>query len=238
MTPKLRGLFHIHTRASFDSLLAPRKILHKARGQQADILVVTDHNTIRGSQEVAALAHGNPKHVICAGEYKTEKGDIIGMFLKEEILCRKAGEVIREIRRQGGLVLLPHPYKGHTLDDDFVRQMDLIETFNARCSSEENARAEELARKFAKPSLGGCDAHFAAEIGAVIMEFSASAPVTEEELRSVILRAPRDMSTAEVSRIYQPLSQMIKACKTRNALLFLSQAKKAASIVAHEFARR
>ncbi len=234
----LRCLFHVHTRFSFDSFLSPQKILQKAREKRADILIVTDHNTVRGSQEVSALACGNPRHVVRAAEYKTDKGDVIGMFLKEEIQFRESNQVIQEIHRQGGLALLPHPYKGHTLDDVFVGQMDLIETFNARCRRSENASAVELARKWGKPFLGGCDAHCAPEIGSVITNLRADPPPTENELRDLILSAPREVTFAAVSRVYQPYSQMIKAYKTRDAFLFLSQAKRMAVFLAKEMIAR
>jgi len=37
-------------------------------------------------------------------------GDIIGLFIEKEIKARSAMEVVREIKEQGGLVMLPHPY--------------------------------------------------------------------------------------------------------------------------------
>jgi len=209
-------------------------VLLKARQARTDILIVTDHETTRGSEEVSVLANGNPPYVIRAAEYKTEKGDVIGLFLKKEILSRESNEVIREIRRQGGLIVLPHPYKGHTLDPGLIEQMDLIESFNSRCGPEENRLAAELAGKFNKPILGGCDAHCAAEIGSAITQFSLGTLNGEEDLRDVILRAPRQVQVRPVSKIYQPLSQMIKACKTKNAMLLLSQTKRAASILASE----
>jgi predicted metal-dependent phosphoesterase TrpH len=231
---RLRCLFHIHTKFSFDSFLSPRKVVSKAREAGADVLIVTDHETIRGSEEVAALAGGNPRYIIQAGEYKTEKGDVIGLFLKKEILSRESNEVVREIHQQGGLVVLPHPYKGHTLDRELLDQMDLIESYNARCSPSENEFAVELAGKLNKPVLGGCDAHCAAEIGTAITELCASPHVGEEELRDAMLTAPRKVQAHAVSKVYQPYSQMIKACKTRNVILFLSQAKRMASVLATE----
>ena len=84
---KLRCLFHVHTKFSFDSWLSPREIVSRARDAQIDVLMVTDHNSVRGSVEVARLARGNPKYVIVGGEYKTEKGDIIGLFFHNYPSC-------------------------------------------------------------------------------------------------------------------------------------------------------
>jgi predicted metal-dependent phosphoesterase TrpH len=226
-----RCLAHIHTKFSFDSWLAPREILMRARQSRADVLIVTDHNSIRGSVELNRLAQGNPRFVIVAGEYQTEKGDIIGLFLKREIEARRSRDVIEQIKEQGGLVLLPHPYKAHKLDDSLLAAVDLVETFNARCSPTENARAEELARSLKKPGLAGCDAHCSPELQAVANEFDAAEPEDEEELRRSLLSAPRRFLTRKVSRVYQPYSQMIKAYKTRDIRLFLYQMKRLASLV-------
>ncbi|MGO9125734.1 MAG: PHP-associated domain-containing protein [Terriglobales bacterium] len=205
--------------------------MRRARHRHADVVIVTDHDSIRGSVELSRLAQGNPRFVVVGGEYKTEKGDIIGLFLKHEIEARQSQDVVREIKQQGGLILLPHPYKGHRLDGALLAAVDLVETFNARCSPTENARADELARSLNKPGLAGCDAHCAAELQAVVNEFDATEPEDEEELRRSLLAAPRRFLTHEVSRVYQPYSQMIKAYKTRDIRLFLHQIKRMASLV-------
>jgi predicted metal-dependent phosphoesterase TrpH len=230
----IRCLFHIHTRHSFDSLLTPRTILNRARNMQADILVVTDHDSKRGSEDVAKLAGGNPRFVVGAGEYKTETGDLIGLFLKEEISSRNSNEVAREVHGQGGLVVLPHPFKGHKLDDQLLSQVDLIEVNNSRCSESQNNSAVTLAQNLGKPVMGGCDAHCAGEIGAVVTEFLCEPPADERGLRNILLWAPRNIVAKKVSRAYQPYSQLIKACKTRNALLFAYQMKQLAGVLARE----
>lgn len=221
----LRCLLHVHTHCSFDSVLSPRTIVSRARKLGVDALAVTDHDTIRGSEETASVAAGNPRFVIKAAEYKTEQGDIIGLFLKEEISSRKSNELIKEIHAQGGLVVLPHPYKGHRLDDDLLDQIDLIETYNARCSSSQNHSALELAHKWKKPQIGGSDAHCAGEISAVLTEFQTDAVSSENGLARVLLAAPRQIIAQPISQVYQPYSQIIKAFKTRNAILLAYQLK-------------
>lgn len=230
----IRCLFHIHTHHSFDSLLSPRTILARARNMQTDLLIVTDHESKRGSDDVARLAGGNPRFIVRAGEYKTEKGDVIGLFLKEEISSRNSNEVVRELRAQDGLVVLPHPFKGHKLDDELLSQVDLIEINNSRCSESQNSSAAALAETLRKPVIGGCDAHCAGEIGAVVTEFACEPPADERDLRTMLLSAPRSILTKKVSRAYQPYSQLIKACKTRNPLLFAYQMKQLAAVLAKE----
>src|SRR5580658_787843 len=223
-----RCLFHLHTRCSFDSILSPGRIIAKSRELQIDVLIVTDHNTIQGSRHTQILARGNPRIVVTAAEYQSEKGDIIGLFLKEEIRSRISHEIIQEIHSQGGLVVLPHPYKGHLLDDELLAGADLIESYNARCSEDENARAVQLARDWNRPFLAGADAHCSLELGAAVNEFSAVPPADEAALRESLLHASRRISKARVSPLCRPYSQLIKSVKTRDPKLFLYHAKRLA----------
>jgi len=189
-----------------------------------DALIVTDHNTIKGSLEVRDLARGSPA-VVVAAEYQSEKGDIIGLFLKEEIRSRRSEEIISEIHAQGGLVVLPHPYKGHLLDSALLSGVDLIESYNARCSEEDNSRAEKLARQWNRPVLAGADAHCSLELGAAFNDFRAAAPNNESDFRSVLMSSPRKAMTRRAPRVCRPYSQMVKAAKTRNLRLFLYQVR-------------
>jgi len=189
-----------------------------------DALIVTDHNTIRGSLEVRDVSRGTPA-VVVAAEYQSEKGDIIGLFLKKEILSRRSEEIISDIHAQGGLVVLPHPYKGHLLDGILLSDVDLIESHNARCSPQDNARAEKLARQWNRPVLAGADAHCSLELGAAFNDFRCPAPKSELELRTLLLSGARKAITQRAPSVCRPYSQMVKAAKTRNLRLFLYQAK-------------
>lgn len=199
---------------------------------QIDVLIVTDHNTIQGSRDAQILSRGNPSTVVTAAEYQSEKGDIIGLFLKEEIYSRRSGEIIRQIHAQGGLVVLPHPYKGHMLDDELLKSADLIESYNARCSESDNARAHQLAQEWNRPFLAGADAHCSLEIGAALNEFLADPPNNESDLREHLLHTPLRITTERVSPLCGPYSQLIKSIKTKDPRLFLYQTKRLAQVFA------
>jgi predicted metal-dependent phosphoesterase TrpH len=227
-----RCLFHVHTRCSYDSLLPPKKIIARTRDMGVDVLIVTDHDTIQGSLDARALAGGDSPLVVTAAEYHSEKGDIIGLFLKEEIHSRRSSEIIQQVHNQGGLVVLPHPYKGHLLDDELLAGTDLIETYNARCSDADNARAEKLASQRNLLSLAGADAHCFTELNSALNQFAADTPRSELQFRDQLLRAPRRIVTQRTSVICRPYSQMIKAVKTKNPRLFLYQVKRLALLLA------
>lgn len=228
----LRFLFHLHTRRSFDSLLSPSRILSKARQLSVDVLAVTDHNTIRGSLDVRDLARGNSPLVIIAAEYQSEKGDIIGLFLRDEIQSRSSTEIIQQIHEQGGLTVLPHPFKAHKLDDELMAEIDLVEIYNGRCSDSDNERALQLARQWNRPTLAGADGHCALEMDSALNEFDMEAPEGEAEFRGQLLSAPRRVITRKSPRVCAPYSQMVKAIKTKNPRLFLHQAKRMALVLA------
>lgn len=221
-----RCLFHVHTRHSFDSLLSPKRIVVQARKLDVGALIVTDHNTIDGSLAARKLVGGDVPIIPVAAEYQSEKGDIIGLFLTEEIRSRQSSEIIQVICAQGGLVLLPHPFKGHRLDDALLSGVDLIEAYNARCSMEDNERASALAKKWQLPTIAGADAHCFGELGTAINEYSSIAPRSEPELRQLLLQGNPRLIAQPASLLCQPYSQMIKAVKTHQPELFLYQAKR------------
>lgn len=161
----MKADLHIHSKYSYDSLLHPKKILKTAKKRGLDIIAITDHETIRGGVETFKLNSDADFLVIIGCEVNTEVGDIIGLHLNEEIKSRNSIEVIEEIKSQGGYVILPHPYRGHKLQEVPFQKIDAIEVFNSRSTLEQNTNALRLARELQKPFVAGSDAHFASEIG-------------------------------------------------------------------------
>jgi len=198
---------HAHSKYSFDSMAKPRKILEAAIKAGLDGIAITDHNTIRGAVETATI-NQNPKfQVIIGTEIASDAGDIVGLFLSDEIRARKYMEVIDEIHRQNGIAVLPHPYKGHRLIDEMIRNIDLIEGINARTSMEDNNKAIELARRFDKPIIAGSDAHFLWEIG------RCRVAIESNDIRQALLEGKISLQTALTPRYFLNASQIIKSVK-------------------------
>ena len=133
----LKGDFHMHTAFSRDCDTPPKVMARRCAEAGLNCIAVTDHNTIRGALEVRELVDFT---VIVGEEVKSTKGDIIGLFLEEEVPRGLSPmETVRNIKGQGGLVMVPHPYdmirKG-PLAPDALREVlpfvDLVETLNAR----------------------------------------------------------------------------------------------------------
>ena len=90
-------------------------------------MAITDHGTIQGGL-ATRVSSPNSFIVIVGAEIKTEFGDIVGLFLNEEIKSHRINEVIDEISDQSGLIVLPHLFREHNLnmlDDKLIEKIDL-----------------------------------------------------------------------------------------------------------------
>src|SRR5205823_12265967 len=95
--------------------------------------------------------------------------DVIGLFIDEKIPRGDTlRETIAEIKRQGGLVYVPHPFdRLHSVPDyehllPVLDEVDAIEVFNPRVAiSEFNDEAARFAAKYRIPAGAGSDAHVA-----------------------------------------------------------------------------
>lgn len=209
---ELRGLLHVHTWHSFDCFLPPAAYLAYARRAQLDFLCVTDHNTLAGSLEVARRNRDPRLEVVIGAEYATDRGDLIGLFLREEVRSRHFEEAAAEIHAQGGLALLPHPYRGRVTDPSRYEAVDLVEAFNARSSESSNAAARTDAERLAKPVTAGADIHTAWELvrDGTLVELGGEGP-----LRERLLSAPRRLATRPSHRNLRRYSQLVKRVRSR-----------------------
>ncbi|MEA2246599.1 MAG: hypothetical protein QOH46_1128 [Solirubrobacteraceae bacterium] len=167
---------HMHTDHSGDCATPVPVLLQAARAQGLGAIAVTDHNEISGALEAQALAAEYGVKVIVAEEVKTARqGEVIGLFLTEKIpRGLSLEETVAEIRRQGGLVYVPHPFdRMHAVPDyehllDIVEDVDAIEVYNPRVAiGSFNEEAARFAAKYRIPAGAGSDAHVAHGLGSV-----------------------------------------------------------------------
>ncbi len=162
--------FHTHSKYSIDGYIDPKIIVKIAAKVGLSGIAVTDHNTIKGGI-VAKKYENNDIEVIVGSEILTDKGEIIGIFLTEEIKSKHFIDVIDEIKAQNGIVVVPHPFDAirntsiHPNSED-AHFIDSVEVFNSRCMRQ---IYNELARIYATDNdlniIAGSDAHFENEIG-------------------------------------------------------------------------
>jgi len=167
---KMRIDLHIHSKYSDDGVLDPEEIVRVARERDLDGIAITDHNTIRGGQEAKKYETKDFK-VITGAEIMTDKGEITGLFLSKEVKSRCFQDAIAEIKAQGGIVVVPHPFdrlrhSRFCITSEYADLVDAIEGFNSRCVLQRyNTKALEFAAEHNLSVVGGSDAHYANEIG-------------------------------------------------------------------------
>lgn len=167
--------FHCHTVHSMDGLMSLDSLLRAATLAGLDALAITDHDTVTGAFEFQKMAAslGSPVQII-AGEEKTlaDGSHFIGLFLKRPIESNQLEGAIGEIQDQGGLCLIPHPFRRKDgLFRDGLERLKLFdgriagfELFSAKCSFAENQKAASLLSTHLVP-FGGSDAHYDCDLG-------------------------------------------------------------------------
>ena len=165
---------HMHTDHSPDCATPVDTLLETAKAVGLGAIAITDHNEISGAHEARDRADGIK--VIVAEEVKTaDQGEVIGLFIEDKIeRGMTLQETIAEIRRQGGLVYVPHPFdRMHSVPDyehllDVVSDIDAIEVFNPRVAVKAfNQEAARFAAKYRIVAGAGSDSHVAQGLGSV-----------------------------------------------------------------------
>ena len=144
------------------------------------------------------------ERVIVGEEIKTTKGELLAVYVTEEVPAGLSPvETISLLRSQGAFISVSHPFdlgrSGHWDVDDLLEitpLIDAIEIFNARCiRAIYNTRAQDFARQHNLLGTAGSDAHCLMEIGKATLFASVSrlcrpqAILTARPITSYIVRA-------------------------------------------------
>ena len=191
---------HVHTRFSGlgslgplrfpESVSDPKDVVRKAQSMGFKVICITDHNSITGAIKAREYAESiDDIEVVVGEEVSTTDGEVIGLFLEEEIPAGlSARETISRIRAQGGLVIAPHPFSLHCPAlGEMVDELDIdgIETLNGgHIDGYANKTASERSNLSRWANLGGSDAHALSTIGDAYTVFEGE---TAEDLRKGIL---------------------------------------------------
>lgn len=191
---------HVHTKYSGvhrlgflrfpESVSDPADVVKKARSVGINVLCITDHNCTAGAEKaVAASKDMRDIEVVMGEEISTADGEVIGLFLNEEVPAGlSVEESIDRIRGQGGLVIAPHPYSLHCpCLGDRIKELDIdgIEVLNGGHRdgyANAQAFAEGQSGRWAK--MGGSDAHYIPVVGSAYTLFEGS---TAEDFRREVL---------------------------------------------------
>lgn len=165
---------HVHTSASADSRSKPEEVASRSWRLGLDPTFLTDHDTTAAAIRLQIISR---QRVVVGEEITTTDGELIGLFLKRRVRPGlTARETALEIKHQGGLVYLEHPYdeyRRHLKEgaiEDLSDLIDIVEVYNARSDEKTNRRAEELCEILGAAPGAGSDAHTVRELGSVYVE--------------------------------------------------------------------
>ena len=204
---------HMHTNHSHDCATPVDVLLEGAKKAGLGAIAVTDHNEISGALEARDRANGIK--VIVAEEVKTaDQGEVIGLFIEEKIpRGLTLQETIAEIRRQSGLVYVPHPFdRMHSVPDyehllDVIEDVDAIEVFNPRVAfSAFNEEAARFAAKYRIVAGAGSDSHVVQGLGSVkiaMRDFDGPEEFLESLREADIIRRRQSLLYVQAVKLMQ-----------------------------------
>lgn len=195
----LRLDLHVHTIYSKDSLIQPQDLIKQAEKRNLDGLAICDHDTLKGWNIIKKSFKKEEFLLIPGMEIETELGEIIALFITNEIKGKKKNffEVIDLIKQDDGLIIIPHPFdflrsnrlKINQFDDISLKKcIDGIEIMNSRiifpwCIN----KAKEFNKKFHFFETGGSDAHTLAEVGNAFTLMKKDSIFSEDEIRKALI---------------------------------------------------
>ena len=215
-----KGIFHIHSTISYDGLNSFSKLASFVEKFELDFIILSDHDTINGSLHLSKILkeRGFKVEVPITAEYKTSKGDIIATYINKEIKNLEWHSFISEVKNQGGVLILPHPYDGHKDIEELAANVDAIEVFNSRSSLKNNCKSYLLAKKFKKPMLWASDSHLPFTLKNVIVGYEGDILFRDALLQDKVIPIVAKRST------YFDLffSQLKKALIKKDLMLVLA----------------
>jgi predicted metal-dependent phosphoesterase TrpH len=147
-------------------------------------------------------------------------GELLGLFITNEIKSRSLFEVIDEIRSQDGIISVSHPFRSKKPFknlNEIRKKVDAIEVFNSRCTrNEENKKALDYARNNKLAFTAGSDAHTPWEIGKA---YTIADVDDAEGLRKAILKRKTTFEGQRSNQLVHLVSPIAKAHKKIKRLL-------------------
>jgi predicted metal-dependent phosphoesterase TrpH len=214
---------HNHTCRSYDASNCDSDYLRAYEDGLLNVLAITDHNTIDGAlecKERLESSTGRGLQVIVGEEVDTAEGELIGLFLTEALpVGHSAAETAHEIRRQGGLVYLQHPYCRYVrtrLEQGAIEKLlaeqlvDIVETDNGGpLMGRANRLARDLAARHGLPRGAGSDAHHPGDIGRCVVEIEPGFADAQTFLASLARGRIIDKRRSTVAGLYARLGYAV-----------------------------
>ncbi|MBN1481380.1 PHP domain-containing protein [candidate division KSB1 bacterium] len=159
----------------------PETILEVAAERGIDMIAITDHDNTAGWHDFDRLARKYPVQVIKGQEIKLINGrfvdgELLALFLEKPIVSKNVPDILAEIKAQGGIASIAHPFcdrrgEFRAFDQIYDWSHLAIEVRNGRIyKNRNNEMAAGVASMLNMPFTAGSDAHTPFEIGSVMVE--------------------------------------------------------------------
>ncbi len=208
---------HAHTFYSNDAIVSPENLVKISKRNGMNGVAVTDHNTTRGWKRALAAGKKHDFPVIRAEEIKVfhegkKIGEVLGLFLNEEIKPDEFSAVADRIREQDGLLVVAHPFdyfRSHfRMLEEYKKRFDAVEAVNARVVLNWfNTKARQFAGRNGLPVTGGSDSHCMYEVANAYTEADIAGT---EDLRKAIRQGKTRAYGKRTNPLIHTLSTLTK----------------------------
>lgn len=205
---------HTHSVLSHDGGISEQEYTNLLSKKILDFVAITDHNQIDFALK---LNKKFPKQIIVGEEVKTLEGDVIGLFLTKLVpLGLSAKETMEEIKRQNGLVYIPHPFQtkvsGVSLStlNSILKDVDIIESYNQRRGIlyRDTSEVENYIKLNNICSAFGSDSHIVGEIGKTYNLIRATP--TKENLTELLSKSRGVKNKVSIKYLFSPKFNKLK----------------------------
>jgi predicted metal-dependent phosphoesterase TrpH len=216
-----RADIHMHTNLG-DGWASPARVVAEATRRNLPVIAITDHDHVEGAKRVQELIlqQNSPLQMITGVEVSTRQGHLLGLFVKKAPKSmRSVEESIEDIKEQGGIVIVPHPFGrlvpslSRAKIDALLEkgyEIDGIEMYNpSPANASMRPAVRDANQQWGLAETGGSDAHFWQHIGAAYTLFPGR---NSEDLRRAIIERTVRPGGQELPTPHLPAGVYVAQC--------------------------
>ena len=211
---------HSHTIASYDGFTSESEMIEACLTRGINAIAITEHDKVSNLSPKKFLESNI--ELISGCEFTTDKGaHIIGLFVSEGLpFGSNRHEIIRHIKAQEGIVLMPHPWKKESgymaiyEVDDLIYDFDFIEILNGGWNSK-NYESEiiSLSERYNLLMIASSDSHRGCQVGLCVTEIKLDKSFSIGDMKKIL-------ESLEQSNVKHFIDKKILAAKGRKTKKF------------------